>query len=31
MARLVRASIYICQGRIDEGEDELRKIISSET
>lgn len=29
MARLVRASIYICQGSIDGGEDELRMILSS--
>lgn len=26
MARLIRVAIFICQGRIDEGEDELQKI-----
>ncbi|MCA1916622.1 hypothetical protein [Methanospirillum hungatei] len=30
MARLIRASICICQGRIDEGEEELRMLSSSE-
>ena len=31
MARMIRASVLICQGRIEEGEDELRMIIRSET
>ena len=29
MARLIRAAINICQGRIDEGEEELKRIPSS--
>ncbi len=29
MARLIRASVFICQGNIEEGEDELRIIQSS--
>ena len=28
MARLIRAAIFICQGRIDEGEDELLQLLS---
>lgn len=31
MARMIRASVLICQGRIEEGEDELRMIIKSKT